>query len=39
VLLATFGVTVVKDLTFGIAAGCLIAFLLWALRGPMEEEG
>jgi SulP family sulfate permease len=39
VLLATFGVTVLKDLTFGIAAGCLIAFLLWALRGPLEEEG
>jgi SulP family sulfate permease len=38
VLLATFGVTVVKDLTFGIGAGCLIAFLMWALRGPMEEE-
>jgi SulP family sulfate permease len=39
VLLATFGVTVLKDLSFGIGAGCLAAFLLWVLRGPMEEEG
>ena len=29
VLLATFGLTIVKDLTFGILAGCGLATLLW----------
>ena len=28
VLLATFGITLAKDLTFGIVAGCLLAGLL-----------
>jgi SulP family sulfate permease len=39
VLLATFGVTILKDLTFGILAGCLIALVLWTLRAPVAEEG
>jgi SulP family sulfate permease len=28
VLLTTFGLTLIKDLTFGIIAGCLVAALL-----------
>ena len=32
VLLATFGVTVVRDLTTGIGCGCLVAAGLWAQR-------
>lgn len=31
VLAATFGLTVVRDLTTGIIAGCLLATLIWAL--------
>jgi sulfate permease, SulP family len=32
VLLSTFGLTLVKDLTFGIVAGCVVAAVLAALR-------
>ncbi|MFL5296979.1 MAG: SulP family inorganic anion transporter [Phenylobacterium sp.] len=32
VLLTTFGLTVVRDLTTGIIGGCLVAVLLWAAR-------
>jgi SulP family sulfate permease len=39
VLLATFGLTLVKNLTFGIVAGCLLAALLAAARRPVPEEG
>ena len=40
VLLATFGLTLVRDLTTGIMAGCLIAALLaFARRGVAEEGG
>ncbi|HET9159106.1 MAG TPA: SulP family inorganic anion transporter, partial [Caulobacteraceae bacterium] len=39
VLLATFGVTILKDLTFGIGAGCLLALVLWTLHKPVAEEG
>ena len=39
VLLATFGLTLVKDLTFGIVAGCLIAAVLAAARQRVPEEG
>jgi SulP family sulfate permease len=38
-LLATFGLTLVKDLTFGIVAGCLLAAVLWAVRRGVPEEG
>jgi SulP family sulfate permease len=38
VLTATFGLTLVKDLTFGIVAGCLLAAILaFAGRGVAEE--
>lgn len=39
VLLATFGLTLAKDLTFGIVAGCLLAaaFALLTRRGVPEE--
>jgi SulP family sulfate permease len=39
VLLATFGLTVVRDLTSGIAAGCLVAAALAAAGGRVPEEG
>jgi sulfate permease, SulP family len=39
VLLATFGLTLVKDLTFGIVAGCALAALLAAARRAIPEEG
>jgi SulP family sulfate permease len=32
VLAATFGLTVVRDLTTGILAGCVLAALFWAER-------
>jgi SulP family sulfate permease len=32
VVLATFGLTLVRDLTFGIIAGCLLAAALWILK-------
>ncbi len=37
-LLATFGLTLVKDLTFGIIAGCLLAALFAALRHAIPSE-
>ena len=39
VLAATFGVTLAKDLTFGIVAGCAVALLLAVLDHPVPEEG
>ncbi len=39
VLLATFGITLVKDLTYGIIAGCLLAALLALLHRRVREEG
>jgi SulP family sulfate permease len=39
VLLATFGLTLAKDLTFGIVAGCLAAAVLALLRRRIPEEG
>jgi len=39
VLLATFGLTVAKDLTFGILAGCLLAAALAAFGRRMPREG
>jgi sulfate permease, SulP family len=39
VLLATFGVTLLKDLTFGILAGCLLAAVFALSRSPIAEEG
>jgi SulP family sulfate permease len=39
VLLATFGLTLVRDLTTGIVAGCILAALLALLKRPIAEEG
>ncbi len=39
VLLATFGATLVRDLTTGIVAGCLLAAIFALLRRPVREEG
>ena len=39
VLLATFGITVVVDLTTGILAGCILAALLALLHRGVPEEG
>ncbi len=39
VLLATFGLTLVKDLTFGIIAGCLLAALFAVFKRRLAEEG
>jgi SulP family sulfate permease len=39
VLFATFGLTLIKDLTFGIVAGCIIAAVLAALKLRVPEEG
>jgi SulP family sulfate permease len=39
VLLATFGLTLVKDLTFGIVAGCVVAALLAIVRRRIPQEG
>lgn len=36
---ATFGVTVLHDLTAGIVAGCIVAAVLWLVRRPVEPEG
>jgi SulP family sulfate permease len=38
VLLATFGLTLVRDLTSGIIAGCVLAAVLALLRRPVPEE-
>jgi SulP family sulfate permease len=39
VLLATFGLTLVKDLTYGIIAGCVMAAVFAAFRRGVAEEG
>jgi SulP family sulfate permease len=39
VLIATFGLTLLKDLTFGIVAGCLLAAVFAALKRGVPEEG
>jgi len=39
VLMATFGLTLVKDLTFGIVAGCVLAALFAAVHRAIPEEG
>jgi SulP family sulfate permease len=39
VLLATFGLTLVKDLTTGILAGCVLAALLALVKRGVPEEG
>ena len=39
VLLSTFGLTLARDLTAGIVAGCLAAAILAVLRRPVAEEG
>jgi sulfate permease, SulP family len=39
VLLTTFGLTLVKDLTSGIVAGCAVAAILAILKRPVREEG
>ncbi|HEX2760169.1 MAG TPA: SulP family inorganic anion transporter [Rhizomicrobium sp.] len=38
VLLATFGVTLLRDLTEGILAGCVLAAVLWLVRRGVPEE-
>lgn len=39
VLLATFGLTMIEDLTTGIIAGCVLAALFAVFRRPIPEEG
>ena len=39
VLLTTFGLTLVRDLTTGIIAGCVLAAVFFLLRRPVAEEG
>jgi SulP family sulfate permease len=39
VLLATFGLTLVKDLTTGIVAGCVLAALFTVIKRGVPEEG
>jgi sulfate permease, SulP family len=39
VLIATFGLTLVKDLTFGIVAGCLLAAVFAILHHAIPSEG
>jgi SulP family sulfate permease len=39
VLLTTFGLTLAKDLTTGIIAGCVVAAVLALLKRPVVEEG
>lgn len=39
VLLATFGLTLARDLTTGIVAGCLVAAVLAIVRRGVPEEG
>ena len=39
VLIATFSLTLLKDLTFGIVAGCVLAALLTLIRRKVPEEG
>jgi SulP family sulfate permease len=39
VLLATFGLTLLRDLTSGIVVGCVLAAVLALVRRPMPSEG
>jgi len=39
VLLATFGLTLLKDLTTGIVVGCLLATVFAVIKRPIPEEG
>ncbi len=39
VLLATFGLTLIKDLTWGIVAGCVLAVAFALFRRAVPEEG
>jgi SulP family sulfate permease len=39
VLLATFGLTLVRDLTTGIVAGCVLAALFAVFKQSVPEEG
>ncbi len=39
VLVATFGLTLLRDLTTGIIAGCVLAMLLGLLHRRVREEG
>jgi len=39
VLLATFGLTLLKDLTYGIVMGCALAALFAAIHRAVKEEG
>ncbi len=39
VMLATFGLTLLKDLTFGIVAGCVIAAFFTMMKKTIPEEG
>ena len=39
VLLATFGLTLVRDLTTGIVAGCVLAALFAIFKRAVPEEG
>lgn len=39
VLLATFGLTMIENLTTGIIAGCVLAALFAVFRRPVPEEG
>ena len=39
VLLTTFGLTLLRDLTTGIVAGCVVAALFALARRPVAEEG
>jgi MFS superfamily sulfate permease-like transporter len=36
--MATFGLTILKDLTFGIVAGCLLAAVFAALRIAKKQD-
>lgn len=38
VLVPTFALTLLKDLTFGIVAGCVLAAMLAKLSSPQEVE-
>ena len=38
-LLTTFGLTLVRDLTTGIVAGCAVAAVLVVFKAPVAEEG
>jgi SulP family sulfate permease len=38
VLLPTFGLTLLRDLTFGIIAGCILTVLMAKLGNPQEPE-